>query len=92
MDDLHVGFGLGLFDKRGVEIKCGDQVLHLNESGNTKPEYWYPVYRIVWRAPCFVAEYTGGGKASDLSFTLRHYPSNLLVLGGSSRRHGGTRP
>jgi hypothetical protein len=76
----HKGFPLGLFDKRGIQIRCGDLLLHMNESPNTKPEYWYGLYRVTWLTPCFVAVHIGGGKKSDVSFTLRHYPQEFLIV------------
>ena len=79
--EQHKGFGLGLRDRRGIEIRCGDTILHMNENPNTKPEYWYGLYRVVWKSPCFVAEHIGGGKRSDVSFDLRCYPERFLVVG-----------
>jgi len=76
----HKGFGLGKFDKTGREIRCGDTVLHLNESPNTKKDYWYPLYRVVWDSPCFVAKWVGGGKASNVTFTLKNYPNELVIV------------
>jgi hypothetical protein len=77
----HEGFGLGLFDKTGREILCGDTILHLNESENTKREYWYPIYKIVWDAPCFVARHIGGGKPSSVAFSLKYYSVDFFILG-----------
>lgn len=67
-------------DKNGREIMLGDRVLHHNVSPHTKPEYWNGVYEVRWEAPSFVLRRVGGGLASDMGFTFRHYPGDLEVI------------
>jgi phosphoribosyl-ATP pyrophosphohydrolase len=76
----HIGFKLGLQDVNGVEICCGDTIIHLNQSSATKPEYWYGMYQVVYKAPCFAAQYVGGGKKLDVRFDLRWYPEKFMIV------------
>ena len=71
----------GKNDKNGRKIVLGDLVQHHNESPNTKPEYWNPIYRVDWDAPCFrLVRVAGGLSGSGAAFALRHCASELEVI------------
>lgn len=67
----------GVNDKNGTELFLGDIVRNNNESSNTKKEYWYPEYKIVWEPPSFTLEHIGGGLPGDnRAFLLRNGGGN----------------
>jgi hypothetical protein len=76
------GFFFGLLDKNGEQIRVGDIVQYHNVTKYTKPEYWNPLYKVVWDCPCFRLEHVGGGKdAGNMGFILRYYSTiDLRVL------------
>ena len=71
----------GLIAVNGKEIMHGDIVRHNNRSDITKPEYWFPVFSVVWDAPSFELRHIGGGLAPDNPvFLLKHCSRELEII------------
>lgn len=78
-----VGQRLGLKDKNGKPLRCGQIVRYNLEGKHTKAEYWNPVYRIEYKAPSFVLKHIGGGKcggSTDFKLRAGGRNGNLEIL------------
>jgi hypothetical protein len=70
----------GLYDVNGKELAVGDIILIDLSSTQIDPNYWYPCYKVIYKAPSFQLEYLGGAKDSSMARWSFTQSKNVHVL------------